>query len=374
VSHYGGSTSMSPISPRRVGPYGSAFIAMPFEDPESGDLAQLVQETCDTHDFVARLADNPVGPAMELRTDILEQVREADFVVTNMTGDNANVSYELGVARALGKRVLLLKSEATLSNAGKTNSDTIAYGDLRQREDKERFRSALVKFLRRMRNEIMPEVLDSAKSRTQRIIGDLQRLGRPKELLCRQTVWWSGYLSSFAVGDNEAFDRSERRAKAELLKEREQLIKLARRGCRIVCFISPPGPNVAAIHQSFVLPRMKGLLQFLRSAEPALDSIDWLLAPAEIKNFCIVGNICCYERFQKVGDRGDALTLRQSSAAAVRASIAMYELLFEELAYATLKGRPQHDVLERRKELRRKTTEHLEQTLEAARKLGSGTL
>jgi hypothetical protein len=50
------------------------------------------------------------GPAVE---EIINAISGADIVVADITDDNPNVMYEVGVARALMKPVILLKSEAS---------------------------------------------------------------------------------------------------------------------------------------------------------------------------------------------------------------------------------------------------------------------
>jgi hypothetical protein len=359
---------MNGVGTARIGPHGSVFIVMPYTSPHSGDLAKLIRDTCQVNLFEGRLADEPIDPATELRVDIFEHLRQAELVVVDLAGENPNVRYELGVARALGKRVILLYPSSASLPPGLDGLPSFRYGDLGKDADRRQVRDFLDGCLQTVQAEVMPQVLDTVEDRTTRIVADLGALARMEgNLLRRQTVWWSGFLSSFAVSPGEAFEHSERSAKEELLAERQALVELARAGCRIVSIISPRRPDTPdAPGSRIALMRMKSLLAFLDSGDPALENIDWLIAPRELKNFCIVGNICCYERFQKANDRGVALTLRQASAAAVRANTAVYELLFEEFAYMTLDGKPPCHVVERRKALRRKTAEALKDAIAAS--------
>lgn len=157
---------------------------------------------------------------------------------------------------------------------------------------------------------------------------------------------------------------SEKSCSRILLKERDSVLNLARAGCRTVCIISPPTiGGHPPTKPAMLLPRIRTLLDFIQSQDPALDHIDWIVSPGWQKNFVIIGNISCYERFQEWTDRGEAVTLRQATQAAIRSSTAMFDFMFDRLTGLMLRAPPPSEAAERRRILRRATEEQLKQIL-----------
>ena len=338
------------------------FVAMPFRMWHSDYLRTAIEDTCNINSFEAHVANRPINPAEPLRADILEQLRQAEMVIVDLTSRNVNVEYEFGYARILGKKILLLHHEEQSLGDLENIYAAIPFGDIRQQEKRREFTDRLDEHLQKVHVRLKPEMLDSVERRTQRIVDDLREFcAQQPWLLCRETVYSSGYLSSFSLGGDEGFEASEIPYRRLLIQERNALLEAARLGCRIVCIISPPPKAVAG--SGITVPRIRKLLSFIRSSDHALDNIDWILSASWQKNFLIIGKMCCYERFQKVTDRGEALTLRQASQAAVRANTAIYELLSTRLMYQMLKGVPPSNLRERRELLRATVEEYLERSL-----------
>ena len=339
-----------------------AFVAMPFRMAHSHALRAAIEDTCHMNSFQANVASRPINPAEPLRADIVEQLRQAEIVIVDLTGRNVNVEYEFGYARILGKEILLLHHEDQALGDLENIYAAIPFGDIGQPDKRREFAVRLDAHLQQVQVRLKPQMLDSVERRTQRIVDDLREFcAQQPWLLCRETIYSSGYLSSFALGSDDGFETSEMPHRRLLLQERDALMEAARQGCRVVCIISPP--RNAAVGPGITAPRIRNLLAFIRSGDRALDSIDWILSFSWQKNFLIIGNMCCYERFQKVTDRGEALTLRQTSQAAVRANTAIYDLLAIRLIYQMLQGVPPSNLKERRELLRATIEAYLEQSL-----------
>jgi hypothetical protein len=87
------------------------FVMMPF-DVASIDLYQLaIKPACDAAGTQAERVDEQVFSDSILQR-IYDQIGAADYIVAEMSDNNANVFYETGYAHALGKTVLLLRREA----------------------------------------------------------------------------------------------------------------------------------------------------------------------------------------------------------------------------------------------------------------------
>jgi len=88
-----------------------AFVLIPF-DKAFDDVYKLgIKETANNLDIIAERVDEQI-----FREGILEriyrQIEVADIIVADMTGQNANVFYEVGYAHAKGKLCILLTKNA----------------------------------------------------------------------------------------------------------------------------------------------------------------------------------------------------------------------------------------------------------------------
>jgi len=87
-----------------------AFLAISYK-PEFDLVKLAVQEAAKHAGFVLEVTGD-----LETPGDIMDQVwrgiRGSDAVVADITGKNANVFYEIGLAHALGKEVILISQDA----------------------------------------------------------------------------------------------------------------------------------------------------------------------------------------------------------------------------------------------------------------------
>ncbi|MXO46874.1 hypothetical protein GRI69_01185 [Erythrobacter vulgaris] len=88
-----------------------AFVLMPFSK-EFSDIYKLgIQETATECGVVAERVDEQRYSETMLER-IYRQIKDADFIIADMTDRNPNVFYEVGYAHALGKLVTLLTQDA----------------------------------------------------------------------------------------------------------------------------------------------------------------------------------------------------------------------------------------------------------------------
>ena len=84
-----------------------AFVVMPFHTKESIDFdkvyADLIKPALEDRGFDVFRADEEIK-AGEIRTDMFQELLLADLVVANLSIDNPNVWYEIGVRHALRSR------------------------------------------------------------------------------------------------------------------------------------------------------------------------------------------------------------------------------------------------------------------------------
>lgn len=85
----------------------SCFVVMPFGAAWSDDVAALIRRACKEHGVHSVRGDDIFTPT-DILDDIWRGILDADFVIADITGRNTNVFYELGMAHAIGKPVLIL--------------------------------------------------------------------------------------------------------------------------------------------------------------------------------------------------------------------------------------------------------------------------
>ena len=87
------------------------FVMMPFCEPWSDRIWEKISEIITNKGLRAERADNRYGPI--ITEDIWSAVVECRVIICDITGLNANVFYELGIAHTIGKDVILLTQSST---------------------------------------------------------------------------------------------------------------------------------------------------------------------------------------------------------------------------------------------------------------------
>jgi len=87
-----------------------AFVLMPFVEELSDVYKYLISEALATAGYETKRADNILS-GNNILGDIIEGIATSDLVVADLTGANPNVYYELGIAHALDKKVILLAQD-----------------------------------------------------------------------------------------------------------------------------------------------------------------------------------------------------------------------------------------------------------------------
>ena len=85
----------------------TAFVIMPFKEEMLDVFLLGIRSVAEELNFVANRADD-LEHNGEIIDEIKDAIRNADFVIADTTGGNANVCYEVGFAHALEKPTVLL--------------------------------------------------------------------------------------------------------------------------------------------------------------------------------------------------------------------------------------------------------------------------
>lgn len=87
------------------------FIVMPFSLEWSNDVHRTLSGACKAASVQPVRGDDVFTPT-DILVDIWHSIHGADFVITDITGRNPNVLYELGIAHTLAKPVLIISRNA----------------------------------------------------------------------------------------------------------------------------------------------------------------------------------------------------------------------------------------------------------------------
>ena len=79
--------------------FNEAFVLMPF-DPSYDWVYESIQAVCEKNNVKAIRADNIFGTAPIIE-NILQEIHTSEIIIADLTGKNANVFYEVGVAHTL---------------------------------------------------------------------------------------------------------------------------------------------------------------------------------------------------------------------------------------------------------------------------------
>ena len=89
------------------------FVLMPFSD-EFKDVYEIaIKEASENGGAYCERVDEQNFHETSIFQRIVNQINQADFIIADMSGKNANVFYEVGYAHALGKSTILLTNNSS---------------------------------------------------------------------------------------------------------------------------------------------------------------------------------------------------------------------------------------------------------------------
>jgi hypothetical protein len=95
--------------PRQKGALRPCFLAMPTKDwlPQVQRIIESAAE-----DFECKLSVDNAAPG-DIMDQVWKDIRMSDVIIADMTELNPNVFYEMGLAHALGKTIILIKMKGS---------------------------------------------------------------------------------------------------------------------------------------------------------------------------------------------------------------------------------------------------------------------
>jgi hypothetical protein len=132
----------------RVAPPPSVFVVMPFGPDWSRNVHDMISQACEqvatsVEGLSWSRADEIAAPG-RITDQIVNAIETADLIVADLTGNNANVMFELGYADRAGKEVVLLNQKIAATPFDIKDWRQIAYNV----DDLKTARGELVTFIR----------------------------------------------------------------------------------------------------------------------------------------------------------------------------------------------------------------------------------
>ena len=93
-----------------MGKSKSVFVIMPLDNEHKAVYEQYIEPICREYEYDVDNADT-TSTQQNIIRDIITGIRDADLLIADLTGSNANVHYEVGVADALGLPTLLITQD-----------------------------------------------------------------------------------------------------------------------------------------------------------------------------------------------------------------------------------------------------------------------
>ncbi len=130
------------------GSYG--FIALQFEDPDLDSFVRNVVKPAVEEEIEYDLVDMRDVARVGVIDDIMRvQIRDADFVIVDLTHDNSGAYWEAGYAEGLGKPVVYICERTKFQERGTHFDTNHCTTVLWSQDEPERFRQELIAILRR---------------------------------------------------------------------------------------------------------------------------------------------------------------------------------------------------------------------------------
>ncbi len=88
------------------------FMLMPFKEPFTGIYEKLIKPAVEAEGFHVTKS-NDIFSTSSVIEDIWENINKASLIIAEITGNNPNVMYELGICHTLGKNVMMITQNAS---------------------------------------------------------------------------------------------------------------------------------------------------------------------------------------------------------------------------------------------------------------------
>lgn len=313
---------------------GTCFVLMPFGDPFN-IVFDTIEEALKGLMTCTRADDLKLGEPILER--ILRGISTAELIIADLTGRNANVFYELGLAHTRTKNVLLLTQNIEdlpfdlkhlFCHQYSTNSmDAL-----------DSLRGIVCRAAEEIRARALPLMIDSALARTERIVSFMeQKLDAPGGV--RQLdIRIQARVSSLGNTDRVIYSEPERiDYSKQLQREGELLIKLIEQGASLKAIIWPHilSANAKETEEERIA-RLDKLIDFISQRQDCMSRCQFVLSPTFGSNLLFFGDEVLFEGHKTEVERGFGWTQVYTDANYLAARIRIFDKLFESARSYTI--------------------------------------
>jgi hypothetical protein len=335
----------------------TCFAIMPF-GKEFDDINEIVFKAarkCGLEYVRGDLCDR----SGSILPQIKYEIGRAAVVVADITKNNPNVFYELGIAHQIAgvDRVVIITQEVD----GKTAYDVHQFRQLvYAHSEKGRLRLLqdlpirLQKAMEAGNHEEFWNVIRGRLPRTRILVRDLRRLidNAGKKGLEGVTIRIAAGLTSLAISEHEPADnRLGKEYLDALLAERDTLREALLRGAKLRAVLNPPRrftKEMLPARLRVRYQRLIGLLEGRIRRKPKVTAQDvqamkrcqFALSPVPMPNVFILGETVAYEGMKRGGTGGFEMTHCETNPEALREMIKQFDDFFERSQSETLSAYP----------------------------------
>lgn len=322
----------------------TCFSIMPFKGFD--DIDEIIEQAAGECGLRYVRGDRQHEPGLVLPR-ILREIQNASVVVADITGNNANVFYELGIAHHLRgpNRVVVISQNVGTApyDVHQFNQLGYAHTATGRAELRRRLPEALRAALQGDDFESW-KVIRGSIPRTRHIVRDLKLLvehAGPKGLE-GVTIRVAAGLGSLAISHREPPDHWMAAEYHEsLLAERDSLRTALLAGARLRAVLNPPRRLASTMLPERLRVRYERLIGLLEgrsdigddpaSADAdvrAIEQCDFALSPVPMPNVLILGDRVAYEGMKRAGAGGFEMTHCETDGREVRNLIEQFDHYF----------------------------------------------
>ena len=326
----------------------TCFVLMPFA-PEFLVVYKTIENALKGLMKCSRADDLPIGKPILER--VMRGISSAELVIADLTGQNPNVFYELGLAHTYTKDVLILAQAIDHVPFDLQGMFCHTY-DPKTLQGLDHLASIVRQAAEAIRVRQVPTMLETASDRTELIIQQLNHLLKHPARLRQTVIRHQAALSSISNIGYPDSDDSKRRLYGESLeKERELLIKCVEEGAALQIILAPrtaqPGDRER------LRKRFDRLLKFLSCDDEYMRRCDIALFPFDRPNLLFIGDQILFEGHHTSFKHGFDATMVYTHRDTINKRISLFDSLFESARQYTLeKYPPQKSVEDERSMLR----------------------
>lgn len=313
---------------------GQCYVLMPFDDKFT-----LVFETIKSAlegTMICKRADQQKISGRIL-SSILHDIATAELIIADLTDSNANVFYELGLAHTRTRNVLLLKQKK-----GRIPFDLNGFFCHEYSTDSQSNLNNLADVVRAAVKEVrsisIPQMLDSAKSRTEIIIAHMKRALESPQGINKLLLRVQASVSSLSNLERTAFNERRGKEYSALLEEEGRLmIQLIEKGASFHAILSPYPNLVGTVEKSDERKaRLDKLIDFIKNRDDCMQRCQVTVSPPSGTNLLFFGEELLFEGLKTGVQRGFGWTFIYNNYDIISTRIAIFDKLFESAKEYTL--------------------------------------